>query len=114
MEDEKLRELSEDFLKKNVIGFTHNNYGIIIHEFKNGRVRKIDLFKRFVQITDNNGKELYSTTFDSSHRLMKCANLYYKFHYLVKKHSKDYTEIRSLEREKNFILSQIEEIYQLM
>ena len=52
MEDEKLRELSEDFLKKNVIGFTHNNYGIIIHEFKNGRVRKIDLFKRFVQIID--------------------------------------------------------------
>ena len=112
MDDEKLRELSKDFLKSNSVYRFISIDGIIKHRFKNGKERKIDLFKRLVTITDNNGNELFSKVLDSEHPLIKCANLYYKLNY-IKKHANTYGEHIKLEREKNLILSQIEEIFQL-
>ena len=34
VEDEKLRELSKDFLLDNVVGYTYDSFGEIIHKFK--------------------------------------------------------------------------------
>ena len=114
MEDEKLRELSKDFLKSNVVYRFISFEGVIKHGFKNGKERKIDLFKRLVTITDNDGNELFNKILDSNHPLIICANLYYKWIYL-KKHSKaGYVEYRKLEREKKLVRSQIEEIFQLV
>ena len=48
MEDKKLRELSKEFLRNNVVSHSINLEGKIMHKFKNGRIRRIDLFKRFV------------------------------------------------------------------
>ena len=113
MDDEKLRELSKDFLKSNVLYRFISIDGIIKHRFKNGKERKIDLFKRLVTISDNNGNVLFSNVLESEHPLIKCANLYYKFRYL-KRHAKvGYMEYRKLEREKNFLLANTEEIFQL-
>ena len=114
VEDEKLRELSKDLLLDNVVGYSYDSFGEIIHKFKNGRIRKIDLFKRYVQITDSNGNELYSNILDIKHPLIMCANLYYKLHYLKKHACISDARARSLEREKKFILSQVEEIYLLL
>ena len=40
MEDEKLRELSKDFLKSNVVYRFISFEGVIKHGFKNGKERK--------------------------------------------------------------------------
>ena len=53
MEDKKLRELSNEFLINNVVSHSINKKGEIKHRFKNGRLRRIDLFKRLVQIFDS-------------------------------------------------------------
>lgn len=42
MEDDKLRELSQDFLIKNIVSSGRSTDGEIIHTFKNGRTRIID------------------------------------------------------------------------
>ena len=112
MDDEKLRELSKDFLKSNVLYRFISIDGIIKHRFKNGKERKIDLFKRLVTISDNNGNVLFSNVLESEHPLIKCANLYYKLNY-IKKHANTYGEHIKLEREKNFLLANTEEIFQL-
>ena len=115
IEETKLRELSQGFLKKNIVYRNVDTRGKIIHKFANGRTRKIDLFKRLVKILDENENELYSNTLESNHPLIICANLYYKFNFLVKCHAcAGYFEAKSLEREKKSILSQTEEIYQVL
>ena len=112
MEDKQLRELSKEFLINNVVSHSINKKGEIKHRFKNGRLRRIDLFKRLVQIFDSDKNQLYSSVLNDSHPLIKCANLYYKFHFL-KKHG-GYGEYLKLERERKFTLEQIEEIYFLV
>ena len=113
MEDKQLRELSKDFLKKNVIYHSITLEGEIEHRFTNGRIRKIDLFKRLVKILDSEKNELYSNVLDENHPLIKCAKLYYKCHF-IKKNTVGYVEYLQIEREKRHILSQIEEIYFLV
>ena len=114
MEDKKLRELSKEFLRNNVVSHSINLEGKIMHKFKNGRIRRIDLFKRFVQIFDKDNNQLYSNILDDSHPLIKCADLYYKCHYMKKHACVGYLEYLKLEREKKSVLSQIEEIYFLV
>ena len=114
MEDLKLKEHSKEFLLDNVVFISCNIKGELFHTFKNGRTRKIFLFQLLVKIINSDGNELYSKILDDNHPLIRCANLYYKFRYLVKSHSKDfYTRTKMLEGEKKQVLSQIEEIYQL-
>lgn len=114
MEDLELRELSKEFLLANVVVISCNIKGELFHTFKNGRTRKIFLFQRLVKIIDSDGKELYSKVLDNNHPLIRCANLYYKFRFLVKYHSKNFIlRAKILEMEKKQVLSQIEEIYQL-
>ena len=112
MEDKQLRELSKDFLKKNVIYHSITLEGEIEHRFTDGRIRKIDLFKRLVKIFDSEKNELYSNVLDENHPLIKCAKLYYKHHFMKK--ISNYGEHLRIEREKKHILSQIEEIYFLV
>ena len=112
MEDQKLRELSKDFLKDNVLCHSITPEGEITHKFKNGRIRKIYLFQRLVKILDSEKNELYSNVLDESHPLIKCAKLYYKLHFMKK--GVDYAGYLRIEREKRFILSEIEEIYFLV
>ena len=78
IENKKLRELSKDFLKSNVVYYSISYEGEIVHKFKNGKTRKIDLFKSNVEMIGNNGKELYSNILNRNHPLMMCAILYYK------------------------------------
>ena len=114
MEDLKLKELSKEFLLSNVVFISCNTNGELFHTFKNGRTRKIFLFQRLVKIIDIYGNELYSKILDSNHPLIRCAELYYKFRFLVKSHCKNFIlRTKILELEKKKVLSQIEEIYQL-
>ena len=109
MEDKQLRELSKEFLINNVVSHSINKKGEIKHRFKNGRLRRIDLFKRLVQIFDSDQNQLYSSVLNDSHPLIKCADLYYKFHFLKK--NGGYANYLRLERERKLTLEQIEEIY---
>jgi len=114
MEDLKLRELSQDFLIKNVVKHSIRINGEIFHKFKNGRTRYIDLFKSHVKIIDSNGNDLYSNILDIEHPLIRFAHFYYKMNFL-KRHAKvGYIEWLSLQREKKFLLLLTEEIYQLV
>ena len=113
MEDQKLRELSKDFLKDNVLCHSITPEGEITHKFKNGRIRKIYLFQRLVKILDSEKNELYSNVLDESHPLIKCAKLYYKLHF-IRKGAVGYARYLQIEREKRRILSEIEEIYFLV
>lgn len=114
MEDYQLRELSKEFLRRNVISYSITKDGEILHRFKNERIRRIDKFKRLVQIFDSDNNLLYSKILEESHPLIKCADLYYKCHFIKKHACIGYLEYRRLEREKKYVLAQIEEIYYLV
>ena len=106
MEDVRLRELSKDFLPCNIVHKYMDNIGGIEHKFKNGKTRKIELYKRFVTIIDVDGNELYSTILDGNHPLIKCAKIYYEW--CNRKIGRGYRYHRAFERKRNFTKQQIE------
>ena len=115
MEDEKLRELSKDFLFKNIILKAETDPGDEIqHKFKNGRTRIINVFKHSVKIIDENGNLLYFKILDIKHPLMHNAICYYNF--LNAKH-KPIVSLRAFRKyieERDSQIIECEEFYKII
>lgn len=114
MQEEELKKQMKDFLIENVVSYGKTESGDIFHKFKNGKTRTINIFKRSIEITEENGKLLFSTILDENHPLIVNGKLYYQFYFVLRPKGK----IAYLEGKRfldEFFSKKIEcdEIYQL-
>ena len=115
MEDDKLRELSKDFLLKNVVCTAMSiDGGEMEHKFKNGRTRIIDIFKQSVKIIDKDGNLLYHNKLDKKHPLMFNAINYYKLAWVPRKPIITEAAKRRFKRERDSYKIDCEEFYKVI